>query len=200
MVKLESVLMSYMMYNFDLGYCQGMSDIASVLVQVVQDEDLAFWCFCGFMDRIESNFDVNQYGIKVQLQQLRTLLQFLDPDFSEFLEQKESLNMYFCFRWVLIWFKREFLFHDIKRLWEILWTELPCRNFVLLLACSILLKQRDYIVSNDLNFTDILKFVNDLSEKLDIDEIVGTGNELFKLIEGLKVQGSLSKNIIQILF
>ena len=72
MVKLESVLMSYMMYNFDLGYCQGMSDIASVLVQVMQEEDLAFWCFVGFMERIESNFDVNQYGIKVQLQQLKS--------------------------------------------------------------------------------------------------------------------------------
>merc|ERR1712226_1049752 len=136
--------------------------------------------------------------MKCQLQQMRTLLQFLDPDFCAFLEQKESLNMYFCFRWLLIWFKREFLFHDIKRLWEIMWTGLPCRNFVLLIACAILLKERAYITENDLSFTDILKYVNGLSEKMDIDEIVATGCALFKMLERLKSQNSLNKNIISI--
>ena len=54
-------------------------------------------------------------------------------------------------------------------------------------------------MSKDLNFTDILKFVNELSEQLDLEEIVATGEQLFKLIENLKAQNSLSKNIIQIL-
>jgi Rab-GTPase-TBC domain len=36
-----------------------------------------------------------------------------------FAESQESSNMYFCFRWLLILFKREFSFPDIMRLWEV---------------------------------------------------------------------------------
>lgn len=30
-----------------------------------------------------------------------------------------SLNLFFCFRWILIAFKREFKFGDVIRLWEV---------------------------------------------------------------------------------
>ena len=39
--------------------------------------------------------------------------------FSYISESHESSNMYFCFRWLLIMFKREFSFPDIMRLWEV---------------------------------------------------------------------------------
>lgn len=188
-----------MMYNFDLGYCQGMSDIASVLVQTLNDEVEAFYCFVGFMNRIHSNFDLNQYGMKKQLAQLRTILQFLDHDLCAFLEQKDSLNMYFCFRWILIWFKREFQFEEIKILWEILWTGKPCENFHLLIAAGILLKNKKQIMQNDLSFTEILKFVNNLSEELNVFEIVQVGNAIFDLISNLQKQ-NLPNSITSILF
>jgi len=34
-------------------------------------------------------------------------------------ESQESSNMYFCFRWLLILFKREFSFPEIMRIWEV---------------------------------------------------------------------------------
>lgn len=36
-----------------------------------------------------------------------------------FAESHNSDDMYFCFRWVLVVFKREFFFDDIMRLWEV---------------------------------------------------------------------------------
>lgn len=36
-----------------------------------------------------------------------------------FLESQDSGYLYFCFRWLLIRFKREFSFQDILRLWEV---------------------------------------------------------------------------------
>ena len=35
------------------------------------------------------------------------------------LESKECSNLYFCFRWLLIWFKREFTMDNICRVWEV---------------------------------------------------------------------------------
>src|SRR5579859_6021439 len=34
------------------GYVQGMSDLLSVVYAILQDDSDAFWCFCGFMDRM----------------------------------------------------------------------------------------------------------------------------------------------------
>ena len=39
--------------------------------------------------------------------------------FVFFTESHDSGNFYFCFRWILILFKREFSFPDVQRLWEV---------------------------------------------------------------------------------
>lgn len=49
---LSDILMTYVMYNFDLGYVQGMSDLLSPILCLMTDEVDAFWCFVGFMDKV----------------------------------------------------------------------------------------------------------------------------------------------------
>ena len=63
---------------------------------------------------------MDQLQIKIQLANLEALLEFIDPKFAEYLKKNESINMYFCFRWILILFKREFTFPDIMKLWEVI--------------------------------------------------------------------------------
>lgn len=46
--------MTYVMYNFDLGYVQGMSDLLSPILFLMDNEVDAFWCFVGFMDKVVS--------------------------------------------------------------------------------------------------------------------------------------------------
>lgn len=65
------------------------------------------------------NFEANQAGMKRQLGELRVILQFMEPQLWEHLDSKDSSNLYFCFRWLLIHFKREFSFEDIQSLWEV---------------------------------------------------------------------------------
>lgn len=49
---LRNILMTYMMYHFNLGYVQGMSDILAPILMEIQDEIMTFWLFAKFMDRI----------------------------------------------------------------------------------------------------------------------------------------------------
>jgi hypothetical protein len=42
---LRSVLLTYTLFNWDLGYCQGMSDLLAPVLFVMRDEADAFWCF-----------------------------------------------------------------------------------------------------------------------------------------------------------
>lgn len=52
LMLLSDILMTYVMYNFDLGYVQGMSDLLSPILCVMMNEVDAFWCFVGFMDKV----------------------------------------------------------------------------------------------------------------------------------------------------
>jgi hypothetical protein len=56
-----------------------------------------------------------------QLTTLESLIRFMDPLLYGHLEKCESTNLFFCFRWILIWFKREFQWGDVMKLWEVSW-------------------------------------------------------------------------------
>ena len=127
-MALKRILCSYVMYNFDLSYCQGMSDLAAPILYVIsrgispkdtekwrRAEAEAFWCFAGMMDRVEANFHTDQRGMHSQLLALEKLLQLLDPQLYAHFKQKDCLNFFFCFRWVLILFKREFDFDEVRQ-------------------------------------------------------------------------------------
>ncbi|XP_045534488.1 TBC1 domain family member 15 isoform X2 [Papilio machaon] len=182
LIVLQDILMTYVMYNFDLGYVQGMSDILAPLLLLLGNEVDSFWCFAGFMEKIAPNFDMDQAGMKQQLLHLQQLLTFASPELAQHLAQKDSGNMYFCFRWLLVWFKREFSHRDIMRLWEVLWTGLPCANFHLLICVAILDTEKDILIGKDYGFTEVLKHVNDLSMRLDVDKILSTAEGIYHQI------------------
>lgn len=100
---------------------------------------------------------MDQAGMKDQLTQLHALLSFAEPELANYLNLHDSGNMFFCFRWLLVLFKREFTQDDIMRLWEVIWTGLPCKNFHLLLCVAILDTEKHVLIENNYGFTEILK-------------------------------------------
>ncbi|CAF1557965.1 unnamed protein product [Adineta ricciae] len=166
LVMLHDVLMTYNMFNFDLGYVQGMNDLLSPILIVMEDEVDAFWCFVGLMSRMEQNFYLDQTHIKRQLGNLHTILQFIDAELANYLTENNSNNMYFFFRWMLICFKREFSFDDVMHLWEVLWTDHLCQNFELLVCLAILMSQKTVIMESKFGCNEILKHFNELAFKV----------------------------------
>jgi len=98
-------------------------------------------------------------------------------------DKTESSNLYFCFRWLLILFKREFRFHEIMQLWEVFWTDLPCKNFHLLFCLAILDTEKNTLMENNYGFTEILKHMNDLSHNIKLDETLCKAESLFLQIK-----------------
>ncbi|XP_023258762.1 TBC1 domain family member 15-like, partial [Seriola lalandi dorsalis] len=94
LVLLHDILMTYCMYDFDLGYVQGMSDLLSPILYVMENEVDAFWCFVSFMDQMHQNFEEQMQGMKTQLIQLSTLLRLLDLAFWNYLGTKLSLHQH----------------------------------------------------------------------------------------------------------
>lgn len=176
---LQDILVTYTFWNWDLGYVQGMNELLSPILYVMGDEADAFLCFKGLMDSVESNFHKDQVGMHDQLVLVAKLLKLMDQGLYEYFEENECLNMFFCFRWLLILFKREFSFHAIQRLWEVLWTDFWTPKFHLFVALAILLKHRERIITNKMQFDDIIKFVNDLSGTLNVEECLAEAEKLY---------------------
>ncbi|XP_067408259.1 TBC1 domain family member 17 isoform X2 [Emydura macquarii macquarii] len=196
LVLLHDVLLTYCMYNFDLGYVQGMSDLLSPVLYVTQNEVDAFWCFAGFMELVHHNFEESQESMKRQLGQLGLFLRLLDPPLCDFLDSKESGSLCFCFRWLLIWFKREFAFTEVLQLWEVLWTGLPCPSFHLLVACGILDSERETLMTSGFGFNEILKHINELTMKMSVEETLCRAEALYRQ---LAASPELPRNVQELL-
>ncbi|CAG8959563.1 hypothetical protein HYFRA_00001464 [Hymenoscyphus fraxineus] len=178
--QMKDMLLTYNEYNRDLGYVQGMSDLLAPIYAVMQDDAIAFWGFQHFMERMERNFLRDQSGMRKQLLTLDHLVQLMDPKLYLHLQSADSTNFFFFFRMLLVWYKREFGWLDILRLWETLWTDYLSSGFHLFVALAILEKHRSVIMEHLQHFDEVLKYVNELSTTIDLESTLIRAEALFR--------------------
>ncbi|KAI4271905.1 MAG: hypothetical protein LQ337_005681 [Flavoplaca oasis] len=178
--QMKDMLLTYNEYNPTLGYVQGMSDLLAPIYAVEQDDAIAFWGFVGFMDRMERNFLRDQSGMRTQLLTLDHLVQLMDPELYLHLQRADSTNFFFFFRMLLVWYKREFEWTDVLRLWESLWTDFLSSNFHLFIALAILEKHKDVIMEHLKHFDEVLKYINELSNSIDLPSTLLRAQYLFR--------------------
>ncbi|KAF1990159.1 GTPase-activating protein GYP7 [Aulographum hederae CBS 113979] len=178
--QMKDMLLTYNEYNKDLGYVQGMSDLLAPIYAVMQDDAVAFWGFEKFMERMERNFLRDQSGMRLQLLTLDHLVQLLDPALYLHLQKLDSTNFFFFFRMLLVWYKREFEWNNVLHLWEVLWTDYLSSNFHLFVALAILERHRDVIMEHLRGFDEVLKYVNELSNTIDLQTTLIRAEALFR--------------------
>uniref|UniRef100_A0A0D3HNH7 Rab-GAP TBC domain-containing protein n=2 Tax=Oryza TaxID=4527 RepID=A0A0D3HNH7_9ORYZ len=113
--KLWDILAVYAWIDKEIGYCQGMSDLCSPMIVLLNDEADAFWCFERLMRRLQS------VGVENQLQHLASIIQVLDPKLHDHLETLGGGDYLFAFRMFMVLFRRELSFGDSLYLWEMMW-------------------------------------------------------------------------------
>ena len=104
--------------------------------------------------------------MRTQLLTLDHLVQLIDPALYLHLQSADSTNFFFFFRMLLVWYKREFEWPDVLRLWESLWTDFLSSNFHLFIALAILEKHRDVIMEHLKHFDEVLKYGTQLPSLL----------------------------------
>lgn len=177
--KMRNILVTYVMYNFDLGFGLGMNELLAPMLCAVRDEADTFWCFAGFVEKVADNFDFSKTEMKQQREELRLLVSFVNEKLHSFLKQQHSQNMIFCYRYLHIWFKNEFSYPDIMQLWEVLWTGLPCPNFYLFVCLAILDQETDAIIEGQFQFAELVNHVLGLSGKLNLTAILEQAEAIY---------------------
>lgn len=195
--SLRSILLSYNIYNNDLGYVQGMCDLLSPIYYILQDEELSFWAFVNFMRRMERNFLRDQSGIRDQMMALTDLCQLMLPKMSAHLAKCDSSNLFFCFRMLIVWFKREFEFEDVCSIWEVFLTDFYSSQFQLFFMLAVLQKNSAPVMNNLDQFDQVLKFFNELKGTMDWSDLMIRSELLFvkfkKIMDTLERRAELAE-------
>uniref|UniRef100_A0A3Q2FGP7 Small G protein signaling modulator 1-like n=1 Tax=Cyprinodon variegatus TaxID=28743 RepID=A0A3Q2FGP7_CYPVA len=178
--KLRNVMCSYIWRHLDIGYVQGMCDLLAPLLVILDDEAKAFSCFSKLMKRMNQNFP-HGGAMDTHFANMRSLIQILDAELFELMHQNgDYTHFYFCYRWFLLDFKRELVYDDVFAVWETIWAAkyASSGHFVLFIALALVEVYRDIILENNMDFTDIIKFFNEMAEHHNIKQILTLARDL----------------------
>uniref|UniRef100_A0A8D2LS15 Small G protein signaling modulator 2 n=1 Tax=Varanus komodoensis TaxID=61221 RepID=A0A8D2LS15_VARKO len=185
--KLRNVMCSYVWEHLDVGYIQGMCDLLAPLMVVLDTDELAYSCFTQLMKRMSQNFP-NGGAMDIHFANMRSLIQILDSELFELMHQNgDYTHFYFCYRWFLLDFKRELLYEDVFTVWEVTWAakHVSSEHFVLFIALALVETYREIIRDNNMDFTDIIKFFNEMAEHHNAQEILKIARDLVCKVQTL---------------
>ena len=126
--SLFDLLCTYSLHHPDVSYCQGMSDLASVMLVVQADESNAYICFCALMKRLKANFLFDGKAMTKKFDHLKLLLLYHDPELWHYMMANDTQDLFFTYRWLLLELKREFAFNDALYMLETMWSTLPIES------------------------------------------------------------------------
>ncbi|KAF5396270.1 hypothetical protein PHET_10843 [Paragonimus heterotremus] len=290
--KLRNIICTWVWLHLDSGYVQGMCDLLAPLLIILEDEALAFACFCSLMEWMLPNFplsksrksstrvsnpltpdplpvaesqshrssapavrptllalsrrysetcsepttnvsspqptsihttdDLNEkepqqeftrhpfttfvpsvtspYGTSVVSQKmshmdlrfanLKSLIEIFDPKLHKYLCKKSiDTHFYFCYRWLLLDFKRELKYDEVYSVWEIIWASrrIVCYDLGIFFAMAMLQYYRDIIIYYDMDLTEIIRFYNELTEQHDVRTLLELARSLVFQMQKLMI-------------
>ncbi|XP_019741947.1 TBC1 domain family member 15 isoform X2 [Hippocampus comes] len=118
LLVLRDILITYAAFHPEVSYAQGMNDLCSRFLEVMDCEVDSFWSFSCYMEKFAKDFREDGLHRKIELE--AALLKELDPQLHVHLVTDSMESFTFCHRWLLLGFQREFEHSDALRLFEIL--------------------------------------------------------------------------------
>lgn len=191
--RLVAVLEAYALHDPEIGYCQGMSDLLSPILAVMEVDDEAFWCFVGFMKRARHNFRLDQAGIQRQLQVVSKLIKLRDADLYQHLEKLQAEDCAFAYRMVLVALRRELTFEQTLCLWEVMWADQaavragyrrrtrsapPTDDLLLYAIAACVLQRRKAIMERFNSVVEIQREFNNIAGQLDIWKLLDDAQDM----------------------
>ncbi|XP_076881429.1 rab GTPase-activating protein 22-like [Bidens hawaiensis] len=196
--RLVSVLEAYALYDSEIGYCQGMSDLLSPIISVVEEDSEAFWCFVGFMKKARHNFRLDEVGIRRQLNLVSKIIKGKDSHLYRHLEEMQAEDCFFVYRMVVVLFRRELNFEQTLCLWEVMWADQtairagitkpdgervsvrapPTDDLLLYAIAACVLQRRKEIIDKFSSMDEILRECNNLAGHLDVWKLLDDAHDL----------------------
>ncbi|XP_065659329.1 TBC1 domain family member 16-like isoform X5 [Hydra vulgaris] len=165
---MRNLLLNYAIYNPVISYTQGMSDLVAPLLATLHNEVDTFWCFVGLMEASMFVATPTDSSMEVSLNYLRELLRIMLPDFYlHFLGQDYEMDLLFAHRWLVLCFKREFLYQEVLKIWEACWSRYQTDYFHIFVCVAIVKLYGFFCIERKLNSDEILQYFTEMAMKFD---------------------------------
>ncbi|WCJ32455.1 Ypt/Rab-GAP domain of gyp1p superfamily protein [Euphorbia peplus] len=196
--RLVAILEAYALYDPEIGYCQGMSDLLSPIITVIPEDHEAFWCFVGYMKKARHNFRLDEVGIRRQLNIVSKIIKCKDSHLFRHLEKLQADDCFFVYRMVVVLFRRELTFEQTLCLWEVMWADQaairagirksawsrisqcapPTDDLLLYAIAASVLQRRKLIIEKYNSMDDILRECNSMAGQLNIWKLLDDAHDL----------------------
>ncbi|XP_047325449.1 rab GTPase-activating protein 22-like [Impatiens glandulifera] len=196
--RLVAILEAYAIFDPEIGYCQGMSDLLSPMIAVILNDHEAFWCFVGFMKKARHNFRLDEVGIRRQLNIVSRIIRFKDSHLYRHLEMLQAGDCFFVYRMVVVLFRRELTFEQTLCLWEVMWADQaairsgigktawsrirlrapPTDDLLLYAIAASVLQRRKKIIQKYSGMDEILRECNSMAGQLDVWKLLDDAHDL----------------------
>ncbi|KAG2676954.1 hypothetical protein I3843_12G077200 [Carya illinoinensis] len=196
--RLVAILEAYAVYDPEIGYCQGMSDLLAPIITVFEEDHEAFWCFVGFMKKARHNFRLDEVGIQRQLKIVSKIIKGKDIHLYRHLEKLQAEDCFFVYRMVVVLFRRELSFEQTLCLWEVIWADQaairagiakstwgrirlkapPNDDLLLYAIAACVLQRRKLIIEKYSGMDEIMKECNSMAGHLDVWKLLDGAHDL----------------------
>lgn len=196
--RLVAILEAYAVYDPEIGYCQGMSDLLAPIITVFEEDHEAFWCFVGFMKKARHNFRLDEVGIRRQLNIVSKIIKCKDIHLYRHLEKLQAEDCFFVYRMVVVLFRRELSFEQTLCLWELIWADQaairagiaksawgrmrlrapPNEDLLLYAIAACVLQRRKLIIEKYSCMDEIMKECNSMAGRLDVWKLLDDAHDL----------------------
>lgn len=196
--RLVAILEAYALYDPEIGYCQGMSDLLAPIITVMEDDYKAFWCFVGFMRKARHNFRLDEAGIRRQLNIVSKIIKSKDAQLFRHLEMLQAEDCFFVYRMVVVLFRRELSFKQTLCLWEVMWADQaairagtgrlpwgrirlqppPTDDLLLYAIAACVLQKRKLIIEKYSGVDEIMRECNSMAGQLDVWKLLDDAHDL----------------------
>lgn len=196
--RLVAILEAYALYDPEIGYCQGMSDLLSPIISVMEKDHEAFWCFVGFMKKARHNFRLDEVGIRRQLAIVSKIIKCKDIHLYRHLELLQAEDCFFVYRMVVVLFRRELNFPQTLCLWEVMWADQvavragiaksawgrirsrapPTDDLLLYAIAACVLQRRKQIIEKYSSMEEIMRECNSMAGHLDVWKLLDDAHDL----------------------
>lgn len=186
---LHNVLGAYVCYRPDIGYVQGMSFIAAILILNLDEAD-AFILFANLINKpcLQAFFNMDQELMSKYFNTFSIIFSFLLPDLCQHFSNLGLRPDLFLLDWIMTLFARAAPLDVTCRIWDILIRD--GEEFLFRAAFGILSMYEDVLLKEH-DFVNLAQFLSRLPDDIN-------GDILFKEIEGIQLVAS-KKTFQQIL-
>ncbi|KAM4710444.1 TBC1 domain family member 1 isoform 2-T2 [Discoglossus pictus] len=178
-LSLYNILKAYSLLDPEVGYCQGLSFVAGILLLHMMEEDaFRMLKFLMYDMGLRKQYRPDMITLQIQMYQLSRLLHDYHRDLYNHLEEYEIGPSLYAAPWFLTMFASQFPLGFVARVFDMIY--LQGSEVIFKVALSLLGSHKPLILQHE-NLESIVEFIKNTLPNLGLVQMEKTINQVFEM-------------------